>query len=85
MSGKKKWSTGKTKDKVDALVSLTAAEEEKFRKEILGLKAITIGILADKMKLNGAVSKRIIAELVGAGKLSLVGASKSLKIYAPIH
>lgn len=54
---------------------------DKLLKEVPTYKLITVGILVDRMKINGSVARKILADLEGQGLIKRVHSSASLNIY----
>lgn len=54
---------------------------DKLYKEVPTYKLITCGVLMDRMKINGSVARKILAELEDKGLIKRVHSSASLNIY----
>jgi small subunit ribosomal protein S25e len=78
---KKKWSKGKTKDKAENAILLDDATRDKLYKEVPTYKLITIGVLIDRLRINGSVARKALVELESKGLIRKVSASSSMPIY----
>jgi small subunit ribosomal protein S25e len=80
--GKKKWSKGKVKDRVDNAVFLETEALEKLAGDVYKLgKLVTISTVVEKIKVNGSVSRALIKELTKRGLLKKLYASGKQWIY----
>eukprot|EP00389_Voromonas_pontica_P014244 GDKH01022057.1.p2 GENE.GDKH01022057.1~~GDKH01022057.1.p2 ORF type:complete len:120 (+),score=44.40 GDKH01022057.1:35-361(+) len=70
---KKKWSKGKTREKLNNAVMLTKALYDKLVVEIPKAKLITVSVISDRLKVNGAVARQCIRELETKGLIRPVG------------
>merc|ERR1712137_1094511 len=57
---KKKWSKGKSKDKVQNQVLMDQATHDKLMSEVPKYKLITISILTDRLRLNCSLARRAL-------------------------
>ncbi|OMH85942.1 40S ribosomal protein S25 [Zancudomyces culisetae] len=78
---KKKWSKGKTKDKVNNAITFDAPTLEKVKKEIPAYKLITPSILVDRLKINGSLARRALRDLHANGSIKLISSHGSQLIY----
>jgi len=82
--GKKKWSKGKVKDRVDNAVFVDHEGLEKIANEVNKLgKVITISSVVEKLKVNGSVSRALIRELTKRGLLKKVYVNGKQWIFTP--
>ncbi|PVU92070.1 hypothetical protein BB559_003845 [Furculomyces boomerangus] len=79
--GKKKWSKGKTKDKVNNAITFDNNTLEKVKKEIPAYKLITPSVLVDRLRINGSLARKALRELCEMGSIKLVSAHGSQMIY----
>ncbi|XP_055338908.1 40S ribosomal protein S25-like [Paramacrobiotus metropolitanus] len=66
---KKKWSKGKTRDKLNNMVLMDKATEDKLRKEVVNYKLITPAILSERLKIRGSLARAVIHLLHREGKI----------------
>ncbi|KFY29827.1 hypothetical protein V494_08446 [Pseudogymnoascus sp. VKM F-4513 (FW-928)] len=78
---KKKWSKGKVKDKAQHAVILDKATSDKLYKDVQTYRLITVAVLVDRMKINGSVARRCLADLEEKGIIKKVVSHSSLSIY----
>ncbi|OMJ12299.1 40S ribosomal protein S25 [Smittium culicis] len=79
--GKKKWSKGKTKDKVNNSITFDNNTLEKVKKEIPAYKLITTSVLVDRLRINGSLARKALKELHETGVIKLVSSHGSQTIY----
>merc|ERR1712238_499266 len=78
---KKKWSKGKSRDKVDNKVLFTKEQWERLNTEVPKMKLITVSGVVEKLKISGGLARRSLRELAAEGKIRLVCASRAQSIY----
>eukprot|EP00275_Glaucocystis_incrassata_P000980 EC121377.1.p2 GENE.EC121377.1~~EC121377.1.p2 ORF type:complete len:136 (+),score=45.58 EC121377.1:38-409(+) len=78
---KKKWSKGKTKDKVSNLVLFDKATYDKLISEVPKFKLITPPIISERLKTNVSLARRSIKELMAKGLIRLVCGHSEQSIY----
>ncbi|OMJ10258.1 40S ribosomal protein S25 [Smittium culicis] len=83
--GKKKWSKGKTKDKVNNSITFDNNTLEKVKKEIPAYKLITTSVLVDRLRINGSLARKALKELHEAGAIKLVSSHGSQTIYKEVE
>ncbi|KAF2222634.1 putative 40S ribosomal protein S25 [Elsinoe ampelina] len=69
---KKKWSKGKVKDKAQHAVVLDKATNDKLQKDVQSYRLITVAVLVDRLKINGSLARRAIADLEERGQIKKV-------------
>merc|ERR1711918_32093 len=83
---RKKWSKGKTKDKVAKLCLFERDLYKKFISEVPTYKMISVSVLTDRLNINGSLAraainellrKDLIVKMLAHGKLSLFKGSKN--------
>ncbi|KAJ1914866.1 40S ribosomal protein S25 [Mycoemilia scoparia] len=79
--GKKKWSRGKVKEKTNNAVIFDQATYEKLTKEVPSYKLITPSILVDRLKINGSLARKALAQLEEENLIRLVSSHNSQLIY----
>ena len=71
--GKKKWSKGKVKDKLDNKVFIDDALWATIQKEVPNMSLVTVANLSEKYKMIGSIARQVIKILVDEAKLEPVG------------
>merc|ERR1711985_224794 len=71
--GKKKWSKGKVKDKLNNKVFIDEATDKAIRKDITNQSLITISNVSDKYKIIGSLARPLIKQFAAEGKIQPVG------------
>merc|ERR1712212_678758 len=78
---KKKWSKGKTRDKLNNLVLFDKATYEKLLKEVPTYKLITPSIVSERLKVRGSLARKALIELEKQGKIKEIVRHSSQMIY----
>jgi len=78
---KKKWSKGKSKEKLNNLVLFDKTTYEKLYKEVPTYKLITPSIVSDRLRINGGLAIRGIRELAQKKLIKKVVVSGKQIIY----
>mmetsp|Transcript_17365 Transcript_17365/g.37793 ORF Transcript_17365/g.37793 Transcript_17365/m.37793 type:complete len:98 (-) Transcript_17365:173-466(-) len=78
---KKKWSKGKMKEKVNAMVLFDKAAYDKVLNEVPKYKMITTSILCDRLRINGSLARKAIATLMAQGTIRAVTKHSTQSIY----
>ncbi|KAI9889914.1 MAG: Zinc phosphodiesterase ELAC protein 2 [Vezdaea aestivalis] len=78
---KKKWSKGKSKDNANHAVVFDKATSDKLYKEVPSYRLITVAMLVDRMKINGSLARKALADLEEKGQIKKVVAHSKLSIY----
>merc|ERR1712116_121991 len=78
---KKKWSKGKTRDKLNNLVLFDKGTYDKLYKEVPTYKLITPSIVSERLKVRGSLARRALLELESKNLIKLVVAHSSQMIY----
>merc|ERR1719347_210083 len=78
---KKKWSKGKTRDKLNNLVLFDKNTYDKLYKEVPTYKLITPSIVSERLKVRGPLARKALIELQDKGLIKLVVAHSSQMIY----
>merc|ERR1712100_518368 len=68
---KKKWNSGKTKEKTNNAVYLDEATYEKLLSDVPKSRLITVSTISDKLRVNGSVARAAIRDLEAKGKSSV--------------
>jgi len=80
----KKWSKGKSRDKLNNLVLFDKNTYDKLYKEVPTYKLITPSIVSERLKVRGSLARRALGELEGKGLIKLVSAHRSQIIYTRV-
>ncbi|KAJ3615653.1 hypothetical protein Zmor_012398 [Zophobas morio] len=78
---KKKWSKGKTKDKLNNAVLFNEQTYEKLRKEVPSYKLITAAVVSERLRIRGSLARQAIAQLEKEGLILPVIRHSSLLVY----
>ncbi|KAI1610110.1 ribosomal protein S25 [Exophiala viscosa] len=78
---KKKWSKGKVKDKAQHAVVLDKATSDKLNKDVQSYRLVTVAVLVDRLKINGSLARRALADLEDRGVIRKVVQHSSGSIY----
>merc|ERR1711944_259878 len=81
---KKKWSKGKSRDKLNNLVLFDKNTYDKLYKEVPTYKLITPSIVSERLKVRVSLARRALGELEGKGLIKLVSAHRSQIIYTRV-
>merc|ERR1711982_112904 len=78
---KKKWSKGKSRDKLNNLVLFDKGTYDKLYKEVPTYKLITPSIVSERLKVRGSLARKALIELMEKGLIKQVVAHSSQMIY----
>merc|ERR1712085_152900 len=67
--GKKKWSKGKVKDKLNNAVFMNEATDKAMRKDVTNMSLVTISTVCEKYKIIGSLARPMIKILAAEGKI----------------
>jgi len=81
---KKKWSKGKSRDKLNNLVLFDQNTYDKLYKEVPTYKLITPSIVSERLKVRGSLARRALLELTEKGLIRQVVAHRSQFIYTRV-
>merc|ERR1712111_253840 len=76
---KKKWSKGKVKDKAQHAVILDKATSDKLYKDVQSYRLITVATLVDRLKINGSLARRCLADLEEKGQIKKISDTASCR------
>merc|ERR1711874_762216 len=80
--GKKKWSRGKVKDKLNNKVFIDAETHAALQKDVPNMSLITIATMHDRFKIIGSLARPLIKQFAEEGKIVPIGHQhKSLVLY----
>ncbi|KAL4934539.1 S25 ribosomal protein-domain-containing protein [Aspergillus undulatus] len=78
---KKKWSKGKVKDKAQHAVVLEKQTAERLNKDVQSYRLITVATLVDRLKINGSLARKALADLEEKGQIKKVVGHSKMNIY----
>merc|ERR1712078_18617 len=81
---KKKWSKGKVKDKAQHAVILDKTTSDKLNKDVQSYRLVTVAVLVDRMKINGSLARKCIADLEERGIIRPIVTHSKMKIYTRV-
>ncbi|KAK4956965.1 40S ribosomal protein S25 [Elasticomyces elasticus] len=79
---KKKWSKGKVKDKANHAVILDKATNDKLQKDVQSYRLVTVAVLVDRLKINGSLARKALADLEEKGQIKKVVGHSRCSIYS---
>merc|ERR1712105_117065 len=78
---KKKWSKGKTRDKLNNLVLFDKGTYDKLYKEVPSYKLITPSVVSERLKIRGSLARFALQELHQKGLIRQVVQHRAQVIY----
>jgi small subunit ribosomal protein S25e len=78
---KKKWSKGKSRDKVDNKVLMSKEQFDRLYSEVPKMKLITVSAVVEKLKVSGGLARRALRVLASEEKIRPVLLSRAQQIY----
>ncbi|THC94497.1 hypothetical protein EYZ11_006020 [Aspergillus tanneri] len=78
---RKKWSKGKVKDKAQHAVVLEKQTIERLNKDVQSYRLITVATLVDRLKINGSLARKALADLEEKGQIKKVVGHSKMNIY----
>merc|ERR1711993_122173 len=78
---KKKWSKGKTRDKLNNLILFDKATYEKLYKEVPSYKLITPSVVSERLKVRASLARLALEELVEKGLIKEIDRHHAQRIY----
>ena len=75
-------SKGKVKDKAQHAVILDKATSDKLYKDVQSYRLITVATLVDRLKINGSLARKCLADLEEKGQIKKVVGHSKLSIYS---
>merc|ERR1712048_1236167 len=81
---KKKWSKGKTRDKLNNLVLFDKPTYDKLLKEVPTYKLITPSIVSERLKVRGSLARKALNELAVKGLIKQVVQHSAQTIYTRV-
>merc|ERR1712137_644382 len=81
---KKKWNSGKVKEKTNNAVYFDEATYEKLLSDVPKSRLITVSTISDKLRVNGSVARAAIRDLESKGKIKRVSVHRSQLLYTQV-
>merc|ERR1711962_1019551 len=78
---KKKWSKGKTRDKLNTAILFDKPTMEKLMKEVPSYKLITPSVVSERLKVRASLARTALEELAKQGVIKLVDRHHAQRIY----
>merc|ERR1712183_545491 len=78
---KKKWSKGKTRDKLNNLILFDKPTYEKLYKEVPSYKLITPSVVSERLKVRASLARLALEELVEKGLIKEIDRHHAQRIY----
>ncbi|PBP18559.1 40S ribosomal protein S25, partial [Diplocarpon rosae] len=69
------------KDKAQHAVILDKATSDKLQKDVQSYRLVTVAVLVDRLKINGSLARRCLADLEEKGQIKKVVGHSKLQIY----
>ena len=79
---KKKWTTGKVKDKLNQAVLLEPKQFKEIEKSLPVMKLITLSTVSEKFKVAASIARQLIRYFAGQNKIDLVDYHQQCPIYS---
>ncbi|KAF2845931.1 hypothetical protein T440DRAFT_558542, partial [Plenodomus tracheiphilus IPT5] len=73
------------KDKANHAVVLDKQTNDKLQKDVGSYRLITVATLVDRLKINGSLARKALADLEEAGQIKKVVGHSKLSIYSTSH
>jgi small subunit ribosomal protein S25e len=70
------------KDKANHAVVLDKQTNEKLQKDVQSYRLITVATLVDRLKINGSLARKALADLEANGQIKKVVGHSKLSIYS---
>merc|ERR1711862_384013 len=84
--GKKKWSKGKVKDKLNNRIFIDPELDARLKKEVPNMSLVTINTMSAKFEIIGSLVRPLIKQFAAEGKLIPVGHQhRSLVMYTGVN
>lgn len=70
------------KDKAQHAVVLDKATSDKLYKDVQSYRLVTVAVLVDRLKINGSLARKCLADLEEKGQIKPVVGHSKMKIYS---
>ncbi|KAH9227754.1 hypothetical protein K456DRAFT_1729928 [Colletotrichum gloeosporioides 23] len=74
-------SKGKVKDKAQHAVILDKTTSDKLYKDVQSYRLVTVAVLVDRLKINGSLARKCLADLEEKGIIKPIVQHSKMKIY----
>ncbi|TQN69775.1 40S ribosomal protein S25 [Colletotrichum shisoi] len=81
LRSKRRRSKGKVKDKAQHAVILDKTTSDKLYKDVQSYRLVTVAVLVDRLKINGSLARRCLADLEEKGIIKPIVQHSKMKIY----
>ena len=78
---KKKWSKGKTRDKLNNAILFDKPTEEKLMKEVPSYKLITPSVVSERLKVRASLARSALERLCQQGLIKEIDRHHAQRIY----
>merc|ERR1719167_283333 len=78
---KKKWSKGKTRDKLNNAILFDKATYDKLYKEVPSYKLITPAVVSERLKVRASLARSALEELAEKGLIKEIDRHHAQRIY----
>ena len=78
---KKKWSKGKTRDKLNNAILFDKPTYEKLYKEVPTFKLITPSVVSERLKVRASLARSALEELLEKGLIKEISRHRAQRIY----
>merc|ERR1712055_801574 len=78
---KKKWSKGKTRDKLNNAILFDKATYEKLYKEVPSYKLITPSVVSERLKIRASLARSALDEMAAKGIIKQIDRHHAQRIY----
>merc|ERR1712135_69180 len=78
---KKKWSKGKTRDKLHGAILFDKPTYEKLYKEVPSYKLITPSVVSERLKVGASLARKALEELAEKGLIKEIDRHHAQRIY----
>ena len=83
-SKKKKWSKGKSKDKLNNAVLFSEETYKKLYKDVPAYKMITPAIVSERLKIRCSLARHALRQLESEGKIQFVVKHSKAPVYTTL-
>eukprot|EP00049_Salpingoeca_infusionum_P016918 m.351175 g.351175 ORF g.351175 m.351175 type:complete len:109 (+) comp16187_c0_seq1:31-357(+) len=80
-AAKKKWSKGKSRDKLNNMCLLNQDTSDRLYKEVAAFKLLTPSVVSDRLKIKVSLARRCLKELAEKGQIKQLVAHNGQLIY----
>ncbi|KAN0033008.1 hypothetical protein ACTA71_011215 [Dictyostelium dimigraforme] len=84
-AGRKKWSKGRSREKLNNAILFDKETYAKLLKEMPTAKVITTAVVSERMKCNGSLARKAIKELLSKGLIRQVIKGHGNGVYTKVQ